>query len=440
MMRRIPDQLRIAFLDAFRSRKIPVRESNDYLKWLRFYLDFCAKYGHPPRDRDSLQPFLLKLASKRQSAVQQRQAAASAAIYYEVIDNGAVAGGGDSVLPLPDDPWEKCCQALKEEIALRHYSPKTLQTYRTWIRQFQGWLGGKSPDEVDSEGARGFLTHLAIDRRVAASTQNQAFNALLFFFRHILKREYDIGDKVVRAKRRKYIPVVLSREEVDTVVNKLREPFRLIVQLLYGCGLRMSECITLRVQDLNFDQGIITVHNGKGGKDRTVPLPKVLVPELREQLERGEVRHRQDLADGYDGVFMPTSLNRKWPGAAKELIWQWVFPAKTLTLVPESMERRRYHVHESELQKALRGAVNRSGVKKRVTCHTFRHSFASHLLRANYDIRTIQQLLGHSDVRTTMIYTHTVRSRTAKEACSPLDFSEELIKTLEGFAGGSLPS
>ncbi|MBT3193959.1 MAG: integron integrase [Verrucomicrobia bacterium] len=435
-MRSLPNELRVAYLGAFRGRNAPAKESGDYLKWLRFYLDFCSKYEHAPRDRDSLQPFLSKLASKRQSTSQQEQATASVEIYYEVIEEGLIGGGGDRAAPAADDPWERCFRELKVEIALRHYSPKTLQTYRGWIRQFQGWLVGKSPDEADSEAARGFLSHLAIDRHVAASTQNQAFNALLFLFRHVLKREYDIGDKVVRAKRRKYIPVVLSRGEVDDVLGKLRDPYCLIVKLLYGCGLRMSECINLRVMDLNFDERIITVHHGKGGKDRTVPLPSAVLSALHEQVERADILHRQDVQAGYHGVFMPTALNRKWPGAAKALTWQWVFPAKTLTLVPESMERRRYHVHESELQKALRGAVKRSGVNKRVTCHTFRHSFASHLLRANYDIRTIQELLGHSDIRTTMIYTHTVRSRTLKEAQSPLDFPEPLFDMLEGFAGG----
>jgi integron integrase len=437
-MKNIPKQLSESFLAVLAERSVSSGDAREQLKWLRFYLDFCAKYRHPPRDPDSLEPFLQKLASKGQTPSRQEQAAASVAVYYDLIAEWAADAEAGKAAPVKKDPWDECYRQLKAEIALRHYSPKTLQTYRTWIRQFQNWLAEKGPDEVDSKDARAFLTHLAVDRHVAASTQNQAFNALLFLYRHILKREYDIRDKVTRAKRRKYIPAVLSRKEIDCVVKKLREPYRLIVKLLYGCGLRMSECLNLRVKDLNFDQGIITVHDGKGGKDRTVPLPKVLVADLHAQLERVEQIFLQDLEDGYDGVFMPTALNRKWPAAARELSWQWVFPAPTMTLVSGSMEQRRYHLHESKLQKALRGAVKRSGLKKRVTCHTFRHSFASHLLRANYDIRTIQQLLGHSDVRTTMIYTHTVRSRTIKEVDSPLDFSGHLLESLEGFDGGIL--
>lgn len=437
-MKTIPEKLKEPFLDALRAQKIPANQVQDYLKWLLFYLDFCAKYRHPPRDHDSMQPFLHKLASKRQTPEQQEQAAASVSVYYKLIAEWTSATAKGQATPIRHDPWEACYRRLKEETALRHYSPKTLGTYRSWIKQFQGWVDGKRPDEVDSADARGFLTHLAVDRHVAASTQNQAFNSLLFLFRHVLEREYDIGEKVVRARRTKYIPVVLSREEVERVTSRLRQPYKLIVNLLYGCGLRMSECLNLRIQELNFDQSIITVHDGKGGKDRTVPLPEALKTALREQIEDVEKLHHLDLEEGYDGVFMPTALDRKWPGAAKELTWQWLFPAPTITVVPGSKERRRYHLHESKLQKALREAVKRSGVKKRVTCHTFRHSFASHLLRANYDIRTIQQLLGHSDIRTTMIYTHTVRSRTVKEVASPLDFPEDVVKTLIGFDGGVL--
>ncbi len=288
------------------------------------------------------------------------------------------------------------------------------------------------PSSIDSDDARRFLTHLAVKKRVAASTQNQAFNALLFLYRHILKADYDLKDKVVRARKTKYIPVVLSRAEVDFVIGKLRERHFLAVQLLYGCGLRLSECLNLRVQCFNFDEGILTVHDGKGKKDRTVPLPRSLYPALKEQLKKVEALYEQDLEAEYDGVFLPGALDRKWKGAATEFIWQWFFPAKTLTLVPEENERRRYHMHETELQKAMRMAVRKSKIPKRITCHTFRHSFASHLLAANYDIRTIQQMLGHSDVRTTMIYTHTVESRTIKEMRSPLDFEQNSFQEDRG--------
>jgi integrase len=191
---------------------------------------------------------------------------------------------------------------------------------------------------------------------------------------------------------------------------------------LYGCGLRLSECLRLRVQDINFDTGIVTVHDGKGKKDRTVPLPKKILPELKAQQESVIKLHQKDLEAGYAGTFLVGLLEKKYINAARELVWQWFLPAKTLTFIPETNEYRRYHLHHTHVQKAIKGAVRRANIPKRASAHTFRHSFASHLLQANYDIRTIQELLGHSDVRTTMIYTHTIKSMTIKEAKSPLDF------------------
>lgn len=215
--------------------------------------------------------------------------------------------------------------------------------------------------------------------------------------------------------------MVLSRQEIDTVLKHLDHPYSLAVKLLYGCGLRLFECVNLRVKDFNFDVQILTVR-GKGNKSRTVPIPQKIVPELTAQLEAVKRLHDEDLAAGYAGVFLEDQLERKYPRAAKEFIWQWFFPQKSLTLVDETKERRRYHLHDSHVQQALYESVRLAKLTKRVTCHTFRHSFATHLLQANYDIRTIQVLLGHSDVKTTMVYTHCVPSRTVKEAKSPLDF------------------
>ncbi len=405
-----------------RERSVPADQRQDYLKWLRFYLDFCLKYRHPPRDSDSLQLFLHKMAAKNQSAAQQAQAAACIGLYYSLMQTWVAAPEASAAVENMRKPWDECYALLKQEIKLRQYSPKTLQTYATWIRQFQKFIGHKPPVELVADDARRFLTHLAVEKRVTASTQNQAFNALLFLYRDILKMDYDLKDTVVRARRTRYIPVVLSREEVARILSELRSPHRLVVQLLYGCGLRMSECLNLRVHCFNLDDAVLTIHDGKGKKDRTVPLPKSLIPDLKAHMEKVVNLHEKDLAAGYAGVFMPGALDRKWKSAAREFVWQWFFPARTLTLIPQENERRRYHMHESELQKALRAAVRKAKIPKRVTCHTFRHTFASHLLAANYDIRTIQQMLGHSDIRTTMIYTHTIPSRTLKEQVSPLDF------------------
>ena len=202
----------------------------------------------------------------------------------------------------------------------------------------------------------------------------------------------------------------------------LKYPYDLVVKLLYGCGLRLFECLNLRMQSFNLDFGILTVRNGKGKKDRTVPLPKIIMPEIKEHLEKVKALHDKDLDEGYAGAFMFDLIEKKYKNCAMEFVWQWFFPAKTLTFVPETSEYRRYHLHERHVQKAIKRAVNKAKLCKRATAHTFRHSFASHLLQANYDIRTIQELLGHSDVRITMIYTHTIRSQTTKEAKSPLDF------------------
>ena len=257
---------------------------------------------------------------------------------------------------------------------------------------------------------------------MSATSQNQAFNALLFFFRNILKKEFGKVDGVVRAKRRPYIPVVLSRKEIDSIIEQLSYPYDLVVKLLYGCGLRLLECMNLRINCFNFDAGVLTVHDGKGKKDRTVPLPETLLPELKFHLNRVKNLHQKNLDKNYGGAFMMGQLEKKYKNAGKELIWQWFFPSKKLTYVPETKEYRRYHLHETHVQKEIKLAVNKAKICKRASAHTFRHSFASHLLQANYDIRTIQELLGHSDIRTTMIYTHTIKSMTKKEAKSPLDF------------------
>jgi integron integrase len=318
--------------------------------------------------------------------------------------------------------WVWVYDRLHSAIKVRHYSAKTLQAYKAWAQKFQTFTKSKDPEHVTMDDVKGFLSFLAVDKKVAASSQNQAFNALLFLFKHVLEKQFENVEGVVRAKRTKYIPVVLSRAEVDRVLRFLEYPYDLVVKLLYGCGLRLFECLNLRVQDVNFEMKILMVHDGKGRKDRTVPLPQVLVPELKAQLETVMRVHREDLAAGYAGTFLPGALGKKYTRAEKELVWQWLFPAKTLTRIPSTREDRRYHLHETHVQAAIKRAVQRSRIPKRASAHTFRHSFASHLLQANYDIRTIQELLGHSDVRTTMIYTHTVPSVTLKEAKSPLDF------------------
>ena len=317
--------------------------------------------------------------------------------------------------------WDAVIDGLADEIKTRHYSRKTLKHYADWGRKFQSYLKNKQPAELTASDVKSYLTYLAVHCKVSSSTQNLAFNALLFLYRHILKKDFGEHKDIPRAKKSTYIPVVLSRQEVDSVLMHLGHPYKLVATLQYGCGLRIFENIKLRVKDFNFDAGVLTVR-GKGNKSRTVPIPQRIVPELQAQLEAVKNLHDEDLKAGFAGVFLEDQLEKKYPKAAKELVWQWFFPQESLTFVAETKEWRRYHLHNSRVQEALFEAVRKAKLTKRVTTHTFRHSFATHLLQAGYDLRTIQTLLGHADIRTTMIYTHCIPSRTIKEAKSPLDF------------------
>ena len=391
-------------------------------KWLRYYLDFCKKYGHAYAEAESLGLFIEKLKEKKQSEQQRAEAAMAVELYYSGIQKSArQVCETQQAYGKKQAPWDIAIESLKNEIQVRHYSVKTMKAYSLWAEKLRYFTREKIPESLTPDDVKEFLTFLAVKKRVSASSQNQAFNGLLFFFRNVLKKEFGKIDGVVRAKRKPYIPVVLSRQEIDRVLDNLVSPYDLVVKLLYGCGLRLSECMKLRVHNFNFDHGVLTVHDGKGKKDRTVPLPETIRGELEDQLARVIAWHENDLKKGYAGVFMPDRIEQKYKNAPRELIWQWFFPAKELTFVADSNEYRRYHLHVTHVQKAIRRAVRKSKIIKRASAHTFRHSFASHLLQANYDIRTIQELLGHSDVRTTMIYTHTIKSKTIKETKSPLD-------------------
>jgi len=317
--------------------------------------------------------------------------------------------------------WDQAFAVLKQEIELRHYSKNTFQTYSIWARKFSRFALPKSPNDITDDAMRKYLTYLTNGLKVSASTQRQAFNALLFFFRHVLKMEPGDLSNTPRPKRRPYIPSVLSKDEVKTLIGLMRYPFNLMGKVMYGCGLRLSECTSIRVQDINFDLKMLTVHRGKGGKDRALPLPDSIVPELQWHLNRVKNLHRLDLKNGFDGAFMPESFDKKAKNAGQEFNWYWLFPARSLTLTEDKKEMRRYHQHDTNFQKALKEASRKAQIPKRISPHVLRHSFATHLLQAGYDIRQIQELLGHSDVRTTMIYTHTIK-REVKEVKSPLDF------------------
>lgn len=476
-MQPIPRNILIGYNDLLKQRKVHLMLFADYRKWLLYFLDFRAKYSLPDTPSDQVRLFSDKLRSKNQTAGQVKQAEEAISLFFasrqrnEINPSLVVAdapaatqpvrqfedkgcadhkpaspktaplmvceppGGFQSVPPVrsgsrydewrclrkTDSPaWDKVIEELAAEIKTRHYSRKTLKHYADCGRKFQNYLKNKAPEELSSNEVKAYLTYLAVNEKVSSSTQNLAFNALLFLYRHVLKKDFGILKDVPRAKKSTYIPVVLSWQEVKAVLSHLRHPYKLVIALQYACGFRLFEGINLRVKDFNFDAGILTLR-GKGGKSRTVPIPKRIASELKAQIEAVKTLHDKDLATEFSGVFLEDKLEKKYPRAAKDLVWQWFFPQENLTFVAATKERRRYHLHETRVQEALYEAVRKAKLTKRVTSHTFRHTYATHLLQAGYDIRTIQVLLGHADIRTTMIYLHCVPSRTIKEVASPID-------------------
>jgi integron integrase len=324
---------------------------------------------------------------------------------------------------LPNEPPAsppRLLDQLRNELRLRHYSPRTEKAYVSWVRRYVLHHGTKHPRDLDAQHVTGFLTHLATVERVSASTQNQALAALLFLYVDVLRRPLAELEGLVRAKRPHRIPVVLTPGEVQRILDQLEGPVHLIAGLLYGAGLRLLEAARLRVKDLDLERREIRIRDGKGRRDRVTPLPKSLVPELEEHLERVRRQHQADCASGAGWVEIPDALRLKYPRAGREWPWHWVFPATRRYLHPETGEQRRHHLHETVIQRAVRESVLAAGISKPAHCHTLRHSFATHLLEAGYDIRTIQELLGHRDVSTTMIYTH-VLNRGGLGVRSPLD-------------------
>jgi len=311
-------------------------------------------------------------------------------------------------------------ERLAAEIRRRRYSIRTEQVYESWACRFILFCENRDPREVGAERIVAFLEDLAVRARVSASTQNQALNALVFLYRQVLGRPLDELGDFARAKRPKRLPVVLERAEVVRLLERLDGTQHTMAALLYGTGMRLMECVRLRVQDVDFHYHQIVVRDGKGQKDRVVPLPKRLEQPLHAQLETARVLHQQDLEQGYGEVFLPDALARKWPNAPKEWIWQYVFPSGRLSVDPRSGKTRRHHMHENGLQKAVKTAARKAKIAKKVNCHCLRHSFATHLLLSGYDIRTVQELLGHADVSTTMIYTH-VLNRGGQGVRSPFD-------------------
>jgi integron integrase len=310
--------------------------------------------------------------------------------------------------------------AVRGEIRARHLSRRTEKAYVGWIKRYIVFHGKRHPRDLGVDHVTRFLTWLAVERNVSASTQNQALGALLFLYRQVFGVSLEGLDQVVRAKRTARLPVVLTREEVRDVLGRLQGVTRVMAVLLYGAGLRLLECARLRVKDVDFGAKQLIVRQGKGNRDRVTLLPIMAHDPLRLQLERVRRQHAVDLRCGGGWVALPLALARKYPRAGREIGWQWVLPATRTYVDRESGQRRRHHLHESVLQRAVKEAVREAGIAKPASCHTFRHSFATHLLEDGYDIRTVQELLGHRDVATTMVYTH-VLNRGPAGVRSPAD-------------------
>ena len=311
---------------------------------------------------------------------------------------------------------------VRKLMRVRHYSIHTERAYCDWIKRYIRFHGMTSREDL-SDGEKHievFLTHLAVNEQVAPSTQNQALNALVFLYKQVLQQPLRDEINAVRAPKRLSVPVVMSREEVKAVITLMQGMPQLIAKLLYGCGLRVMEAVRLRVQDVDFEMKQVTVRSGKGAKDRFTTFPVSVIPALEDHLQRVKMMHERDLSDGFGAVYLPYALGRKYQSAAQEWLWQYVFPARTLSVDPRSGIKRRHHVDPSVVNKAIKAATRRADIQKRVSAHTFRHSFATHLLQRGTDIRTIQSLLGHHDISTTMIYTH-VLQQGGEGVPSPLD-------------------
>ena len=309
---------------------------------------------------------------------------------------------------------------VREKLRYRHYSLRTERAYVDWIRRFILFHLKRHPAEMGAAEVEAFLTHLAIQRKVAASTQNQALSALLFLYKEVLQVELPWLNNVERAKKPQRLPTVLTVREVNAVLERLEGTVGLMVRLLYGTGMRLMECVRLRVKDVGFEMRQITVRDGKGAKDRVTMLPETLAAPLQRHLTRVQGLHQEDLAAGLGEVYLPDALARKYPNAPREWGWQYVFPARSISTDPRTGTRRRHHVDEKALQRVVKKAAQEAKISKPVTPHSLRHSFATHLLQAGYDIRTVQELLGHRDVATTMIYTH-VLNRGPGAVRSPAD-------------------
>jgi integron integrase len=388
-----------------------------YLKWVS---DCYALLNEPLSNRlgsEQKNQFLLHMA-KRHEDWQVKQADTALRLYDYFLSRAISPATGEP--SSHEEKWRILEEKMRNTLRLRHRSLSTEKTYLIWLRGFKGFVGPKEPHQLEGRDLQDFLSHLAVEKKVSPSTQNQALNAIVFLYRHILDKNIDQELSAVRAKQRRHLPVVLTIREMQSIFDQLSGTSKLMAMVIYGGGLRLQECLQLRIKDIDIEQNMVIVRSGKGDKDRRTVLPETLKDDLIKHLSEIRSIYDQDRRDGIAGVWLPGALEKKYPNAGKEWGWFWLFPSKSLSIDPRSNIVRRHHVHPALLQKAFKVAVGKAGITKQASVHTLRHSFATHLLENGYDIRTIQELLGHRNLQTTMIYTH-VATKNVLGVRSPLD-------------------
>jgi integron integrase len=389
-----------------------------YLKWVTEGYRFLDIPLTQPITNEQKSQFLKRL-SKNHEDWQVNQADNALRLYGYFLSSQQ-SDKSDGIQETLINDWKAVEEKTIEAIRLRHRSYSTEKTYIAWLRQFQGFVKSKELKNLDGKDIQDFLSYLAVERKVSASTQNQALNAIVFVYRHVLEKDIEDQINSVRARQKRRLPVVLTIKEVNNIFDEMSGLYCLMVKLIYGCGLRLQECLSLRIKDVDIEQGIVIVRSGKGDKDRRTVLPESLKDDLLHHISSVRDIYEQDRRDNTNGVYLPGALEKKYPNAGKEWGWFWLFPAKDLSIDPRSRIVRRHHLHPASLQRAFKDAVIKAGITKQASIHTLRHSFATHLLESGYDIRTIQALLGHRNLQTTMIYTH-VATKNILGVRSPLD-------------------
>ncbi len=389
-----------------------------YLKWVSECYSFLERPDSEPANVEDRERFIKHIAKTREDwQANQADDALRLYDYFLSSKNKSDCGKEEPTRGIWDNLEAKTRAALR----VKQRSLSTEKTYISWFNSFRKFLGSKNPREISGADIKRFLSYLVVERRVSASTQNQALNALVFFYRHALNKTLGENElRGVRARHKRRLPVVLSPREIHTLFDNISGAHRLMAMLIYGCGLRLRECLRLRIKDIDLEQNVVDIRSGKGDQDRRTVLPESLKADLIEHISVARAIYEKDRQRKIAGVYLPNALERKYPNAGREWSWFWLFPSKTLSVDPRALVARRHHIHSASLQKAFKTAVIKSGITKLASVHTLRHSFATHMLEKGYDIRTIQELLGHRNLQTTMIYTH-VATKNILGVRSPLD-------------------